>query len=256
MFTPFSKQTVLWLTPLPKAPTSAGSALDGRLRRTGSPKPGAGVFSSSTIVAASSGRIGVATQIASSSLVPRSRVMNQRVLSQIGMWWTESMINGRSPRSLSVLARANHQRDALRRFFGHECSGCSGVTMVELLCVLVIIAILASLLLPAVFRAYNRAKGMAEEIEAPQIAHLLLGETRNYCTAHPQYNFGSKSDFTDKCGLAPKCRDWVQSSTTEFIPFSYLDPTNRIVLAVHIGRNQATLYAFSKGELSTRQDGN
>ncbi len=127
--------------------------------------------------------------------------------------------------------------------------------MIELLCVLVIIAILASLLLPAIFRSYNRASGMAEEMEAEEVAHLLVVETRRYCGGNPQYNFGSKAEFADKCGFAPKCRNWVQASATEFVPFSHLDPTNEIVLRVHIGRNHATLYQFSKGELSIRPEG-
>lgn len=127
--------------------------------------------------------------------------------------------------------------------------------MVELLCVLAIIAILASLLLPVILRAYTRVKGMAEEMEASQIADLLVSETRSYCAAHPQYNFASKSEFGDKCALAPKCWGWLQAPTTGFVPFNYLDPTNEIVLAVHIGPNHAVLYAFSKGELSTRPEG-
>jgi prepilin-type N-terminal cleavage/methylation domain-containing protein len=128
------------------------------------------------------------------------------------------------------------------------------VTLIELLCVIAIIAILASLLLPAIARVYHRAKGMAEEMEAPEIEHLLLGETRNYCAANPQYNFDSRSDFADKCDLAPKCRDWVEASTTEFVPFNHLDPTNKLVLAVHLGRNHASLYVFSKGDLSIRPE--
>lgn len=148
----------------------------------------------------------------------------------------------------------DHQRAAPRRFLRCKCHAGSGVTMIELLCVMAIIAILASLLLPAILRAYNRMTGMAEEWEAPQIAHLLLRETRNYCAANPQYGFASKSDLADKCSLMPKCRNWVLSSTTDFVPFNHLSATNEIVLSVHIGRNHATLYAFSKGELSTRSE--
>ena len=131
---------------------------------------------------------------------------------------------------------------------------CTGVTLIELLCVIAIIAILASLLLPAVSRAYSRVKGMAEELEAPEVANMLRKESRGYCATHPQYSFDSKSDFADKIVLAPKCRDWVEASRTEFVPFNYLDRTNTIVLSVHIGRRHATFYAFTKGELSIRPE--
>ena len=118
-----------------------------------------------------------------------------------------------------------------------------------------IIAILASLLLPAVFRVYDRIKGEADEMEAQTIAYMLEKETRNYCAAHPQYQFDCKSDLTDKCVLAPKCRNWVQASSTEFVPFAYLDPTNKIVLSVHLGPRQRTLYQFTKGDLSSPPEG-
>lgn len=117
-----------------------------------------------------------------------------------------------------------------------------------------IIAILASLLLPAIFRVYNRIKGAADEMEAPTVAHMLQKETRAYCAAHPQYQFQGKSDLVDKCVLAPKCRNWVQASSTDFVPFTYLDDTNKIVLSVRLGPKLATLYQFTKGELSLRLD--
>jgi prepilin-type N-terminal cleavage/methylation domain-containing protein len=130
----------------------------------------------------------------------------------------------------------------------------AGVTLIELLCVIGILSILASLLLPAVARAYGKAKGMAEVIEAPEIASMLRDETRNYCAANARFQFTSKIDLADKCRLAPKCRNWIDAAATEFVPFDYLAPTNQIVLQVHLGPKHQTLYSFTKGDLSIRPE--
>ena len=124
--------------------------------------------------------------------------------------------------------------------------------MIELLCVMSILLILASLLLPAVTRAYLRVRGFAEEFEADDIATLLLRESRNYCTANPQFGFTSKTDYADKCHFWPKCRSWIEAPATDFVPFSYLTPTNQIVLQVHIGPRHRTLYSYTRGDLSIR----
>jgi type II secretory pathway pseudopilin PulG len=93
--------------------------------------------------------------------------------------------------------------------------------MIELLCVMAIIGIMASLLLPAVSRAYHWAKGMTEELEASDVMYLLVKETRHYCTANSQYTFASKSEFADKCNLALECRRWVEAVSTDFVAFNY-----------------------------------
>ena len=124
------------------------------------------------------------------------------------------------------------------------------MTLIELLCVMVIISILVSLLLPTVSRAYLKAKAMADEIEAPEIADLVITASRKYCTVVPNYRFESKTDFATRCGLPPKGRDWVVAARTEFTPFGCQDASNKVVLVFHYGRNNAKSYSFTAGQLS------
>jgi type II secretory pathway pseudopilin PulG len=122
--------------------------------------------------------------------------------------------------------------------------------LIELLCVIAIISVLASLLLPTVLRAYLRAREFDEEMEGGSIIEMIRTESRNYCVGHPAFQFSGKADFAQKCMFAPKPGQWVLGSRSEFVPFGYLDPTNKIVLSVHYGRGQAQYHAFTRGELS------
>ncbi len=126
----------------------------------------------------------------------------------------------------------------------------TGVTLIELLCVIAIIGILASLLLPAVMKAYLRIKGQADELEGGAVAWQLRDQAVRYCTQHPQFHFDSKQDFSQKCQFLPKPQKWVDSGSTEFLPFTNLDPTNRVVLTVHIGPKGRTAYYFNVADLS------
>ena len=126
----------------------------------------------------------------------------------------------------------------------------AAVTLIELLCVMAIICILASLLLPAVLRAYVRAREFQEDMEGPTIIEMIRNESRGYCIAHPKFQFSSKADFVQKCVFAPRPSEWVEGSRCDFTAFSYLDPTNRIVLSIHYGRKQASYRALTCGELS------
>jgi prepilin-type N-terminal cleavage/methylation domain-containing protein len=169
-------------------------------------------------------------------------------LVQLNMAWSQT---GKKSNLISITDRNSpHEEPLPRAHSSARQPRAVAVTLIELLCVMAIISILASLLLPAVLRAYIRTREFDEEMEGPGIIEMIRNESRGYCVAHPTFSFSSKDDFAKKCVFAPKPDLWLQGSRSDFVAFSYLDPTNKIVLSLHYGRKQSSYYAFTRGELS------
>jgi len=116
-----------------------------------------------------------------------------------------------------------------------------------LLCVIVIIAILASLLFPTYVRVYSRVK----RLEAEDISSSLVGAVRHYCAEYPTFFFTNKADLIFKCRLELRCQDWVNKSSTVFVPFDNFSPTNEIVLSIYFSTGRfSTNYTYSKADLT------
>jgi homogentisate 1,2-dioxygenase len=81
---------------------------------------------------------------------------------------------------------------------------------------------------------------------------MLRDKVRDYCAVRAHYQFDTREDLANKCALAPKCRQWIAASPTVFVPFNHLDPTDKIVISFHYGRNCARSEEFSKGDLTQR----
>ena len=124
------------------------------------------------------------------------------------------------------------------------------VTLIEMLCVMLIICILASLVLPTAGRVYRKAKALSEEVEEAEIAERLRREVSRYCLGNSNYQFATKLELDIKCVLDPKTRSWMDDPHTDFVPFTYLDPTNKIVVTFHFGKNYSHADYFTKGALS------
>ncbi len=156
-------------------------------------------------------------------------------------WFWLAMIGHRLARRSSIRDRNVRFTSGLRQ---------AGVTLIELFCVMVIIGILTSMLLPAVMRTYLRAREFEEEMDGPAVIEMIRNQSRNYCVGHPRFQFTSKQDFAQQIVFAPKAGEWVRGSRSEFVPFNFQDPTNKLVLSIHYGRKQANRYSFTRGELS------
>jgi prepilin-type N-terminal cleavage/methylation domain-containing protein len=141
-------------------------------------------------------------------------------------------------------------RNAIRRAGARRGGVIFGFSLIELLCVIAIILILVSMLLPVVFRTFKRVREFAEECDAGDVQNWIEHQSRGYCAGNPRYSFDDKLDFANKVPLNPKCWDWIQKKNTEFVPFTYMTSTNVTVLTFHYGKNQASVMALSKGDLT------
>ncbi len=110
------------------------------------------------------------------------------------------------------------------------------------------------MLLPAVMKAYNRARSVVGGIDIPRAADRVIERSQTYCIANPRFSFTNKSDFAVKCGIDPRTRNYFQDASTAFVPFHYLTPTNAVVLTFRYGKNDKNQMAFTRGQLTIRRE--
>lgn len=111
----------------------------------------------------------------------------------------------------------------------------SGFSLIELLCVLGIIGILLSLLLPAVFGAFKKAKKTLFGVQEPAYVERIQAKYTPYRLAHPTHPVLDRDAFIREVGLEDPVARWLRSAAVTYHPFSGASAPDFVVIEHRTG---------------------
>src|SRR5262245_11095136 len=113
-------------------------------------------------------------------------------------------------------------------------------SLIELMCVLTIILILVSMMMPAMWKALKKARGLNEHLSGglnmsldDMVRNYLVQNYANYRAAHPNHGKLNRSSFIRDLHLSAAAEEWLKLSSVEYRPFSASDPPEQPVIILH-----------------------
>jgi prepilin-type N-terminal cleavage/methylation domain-containing protein len=111
-------------------------------------------------------------------------------------------------------------------------------SLIELMCVTAIILILVSMMMPAMWKALRKARGLTEHLGGGPTVLEVRGDevSRKYASyraAHPNHEKLNRNSFIRELHLSAATEEWLKLRSVEYRPFAANDPPEQPVIIVY-----------------------
>ena len=108
------------------------------------------------------------------------------------------------------------------------------------MCVTAIILILVSMMMPAMWKALKKARGLNEHLSGginmpfeDMVRNYLVQNYANYRAAHPDHGKLNRNSFIRELHLGSAAEEWLKLSSVDYRPFAASDPPEQPVIIVY-----------------------
>ncbi len=113
-------------------------------------------------------------------------------------------------------------------------------SLIELMCVITIILILVSMMMPAMWKALKKARGLNDHLSGglsmsfdDMVSNYLVRNYTSYRAAHPNHGKLNRNSFIRELHLSSAAEEWLKLSSVEYRPFAASDPPEQPIIIVY-----------------------